>query len=248
MNWAWEQQLSPGSKLILMALADNADDQGYCWPKIKTIAAKCCVSERTARRTIKDLVDSCLLQISARFNAAGGQVSNGYTLTMSPPAKLSPTPSLTLEEGDSCDTPGVTQLCRGGPDTAMSPLEPPHEPKKESSAKSVGNLRFPKTLATQEKETISKMLTDVQSTYAQELLNTLANALDKGLIKTTPAQWFGGVLRRSKNRNPDSLQRRGASELNEKTYCQELIRIGLTADDAAVIAAKTAAIKHQQRC
>ncbi|MEL7820991.1 helix-turn-helix domain-containing protein, partial [Pseudomonas aeruginosa] len=38
MNWAWEQPLSPVPKLVLMALADNADDHGYCWPKMKTIA------------------------------------------------------------------------------------------------------------------------------------------------------------------------------------------------------------------
>lgn len=111
MNWAWEQNLPPGSKLVLMALADNADDQGYCWPKIKTIAAKCCVSERTAQRLVKDLLDSGLLKISARFNALGGQVSNGYTLEMYPPDKLSPSPALIQEGGDSRDTPGVTQLC-----------------------------------------------------------------------------------------------------------------------------------------
>lgn len=130
MNWAWEQNLPPGSKLVLMALADNADDQGYCWPKIKTIAAKCCVSERTAQRTVKDLLDSGLLKVSARFNATGGQISNGYTLEMYPPDKLSPFSALIQEGSDSRDTPGVTQLCRGGVTQPCHPYNHHMNPKK----------------------------------------------------------------------------------------------------------------------
>lgn len=61
MNWAWEQPLPPVPKLVLMALADNADDHGYCWPKMKTIAAKCSTSERTVQRTIKTLLAAGLL-------------------------------------------------------------------------------------------------------------------------------------------------------------------------------------------
>jgi len=30
MNWAWHQALKPVPKLVLMALADAADDQGVC--------------------------------------------------------------------------------------------------------------------------------------------------------------------------------------------------------------------------
>jgi hypothetical protein len=30
MNWAWHQDLKPVPKLVLMALADAADDQGIC--------------------------------------------------------------------------------------------------------------------------------------------------------------------------------------------------------------------------
>ncbi len=40
MNWAWEQRLPPNSKLILMALADSADEIGKCWPRVRLIAEK----------------------------------------------------------------------------------------------------------------------------------------------------------------------------------------------------------------
>ncbi|MGB5255148.1 MAG: helix-turn-helix domain-containing protein, partial [Sedimenticolaceae bacterium] len=47
MNWAWRQALTPTLKLVLMALADAADDQGVCWPSVSTLAKKCSVSTRT---------------------------------------------------------------------------------------------------------------------------------------------------------------------------------------------------------
>ncbi|MGE5451100.1 MAG: helix-turn-helix domain-containing protein [Acidobacteriota bacterium] len=35
MHWAWEQRLAPSLKLVLMALADAADDEGQCWPSVR---------------------------------------------------------------------------------------------------------------------------------------------------------------------------------------------------------------------
>ena len=40
MNWAWQQLLKPVPKLVLMALADAADDEGVCWPSVATLASK----------------------------------------------------------------------------------------------------------------------------------------------------------------------------------------------------------------
>ncbi|EIU1681411.1 helix-turn-helix domain-containing protein [Pseudomonas aeruginosa] len=130
MNWAWEQSLPPVPKLVLMALADNADDHGYCWPKMKTIAAKCSTSERTVQRTIKTLLAAGLLKKDARFDASGRQVSNGYTLALTYPDKLSPPADDIAREGDTTVTPGVTQLCQGEGDIAMSPLEPERHSEK----------------------------------------------------------------------------------------------------------------------
>jgi hypothetical protein len=47
MNWARRRVLTPALKLVLMALADSADDQGVCWPSIRPHAKKCTVSTRT---------------------------------------------------------------------------------------------------------------------------------------------------------------------------------------------------------
>jgi len=100
MNWAWQQRLKPVSKLVLMALADAADDCGVCWPSVSTLAAKCNVSGRTVRRVLQTLTTRGLLFAEHRYRKDGSRSSNRYRLLMEGGDNLSPAP-------DRCDsTPG----------------------------------------------------------------------------------------------------------------------------------------------
>lgn len=57
MNEAWEvKDIEPTAKLILMCLADHAnEDDRTCWPAMSTIARKCDVSKRTVQRYMRKL-------------------------------------------------------------------------------------------------------------------------------------------------------------------------------------------------
>jgi len=79
--WAWDTDLKgdPMVKFVLVALADQADDYGYCWPSQKTIAKKVCQGERTVRRHIATLRDLGLLTVIRRSSTRGRR-SNGYQL------------------------------------------------------------------------------------------------------------------------------------------------------------------------
>ena len=45
MSAAWRLGgMSPGAKLVLLALCDNASDEGVCFPSIRKIAEKCCMA------------------------------------------------------------------------------------------------------------------------------------------------------------------------------------------------------------
>lgn len=58
MSWVWEQHLASTTKLVLLALADHADDEGTCWPRINGVAAKCGVSDRTVQRVLQKAQDN----------------------------------------------------------------------------------------------------------------------------------------------------------------------------------------------
>ena len=79
--WAWDVDFKgdPRVKFVLVALADQADDYGYCWPSQKTIARKVCQGERTVRRHIATLRDLGLLTVIRRSSTRGRR-SNGYQL------------------------------------------------------------------------------------------------------------------------------------------------------------------------
>ncbi len=113
MNWAWRQVLTPTLKLVLMALADAADDHGVCWPSVSTLAKKCTVSTRTVQRSLRALIDRRLLIAEPRQRRDGSSTSNRYRLRTAGGDNLSP-------PRDARDTrPG--QLCRGDPDMPVTP-------------------------------------------------------------------------------------------------------------------------------
>lgn len=58
MSAVWEIDLPDSEKLVLLALADCANDEGHCWPSMKTLANKCSKSDRTVQATIKRLVEA----------------------------------------------------------------------------------------------------------------------------------------------------------------------------------------------
>lgn len=44
MTLAWKSDFSTGQKMVLLALCDNANDQGECYPSITMLAEKCSIS------------------------------------------------------------------------------------------------------------------------------------------------------------------------------------------------------------
>jgi len=56
MTAVWAVTLPDSEKLVLLALADCANDEGDCWPSMATLARKCSKSDRTVQASIKELV------------------------------------------------------------------------------------------------------------------------------------------------------------------------------------------------
>ncbi len=89
MSTCWPLQgMSPSQKAVLISLADQANDDGYCWPSIKTIGVRTCLSDRAVQGAIRWLIAANLLRTSVRSGT-----STVYQLTpaaYAPPQEMHP--------------------------------------------------------------------------------------------------------------------------------------------------------------
>lgn len=83
MSWVWDNSQTKGAhKLVLLALADQANDDGFCWPAIPTIARRCGdLSDRYVQYILADLVKTGELEIIRRRDN-GKNKSNLYRVVV----------------------------------------------------------------------------------------------------------------------------------------------------------------------
>lgn len=119
---------SLAKKMVLLKLADQASDDGVCWPSYQTIAEACQVSRRTVIRHIKSLEVDGFLTITKTYDKANKKnFSNRYQLTLDRGVKL----SLVTESHHPSDT-----VSASGDTVSPKPIiKPTNEPIKKIVAK-----------------------------------------------------------------------------------------------------------------
>lgn len=73
---------NPLRKLVLLKLADNANDQGECWPSYQYIADQCEMSKRSVMTHINKLIEDGILRKEIRLGGEKKNKSNLYTLML----------------------------------------------------------------------------------------------------------------------------------------------------------------------
>ncbi|WP_414465854.1 helix-turn-helix domain-containing protein [Klebsiella aerogenes] len=120
---------NPIRKLVLIKLADNANDYGECWPSYKHIADHCECSKSAVRDHIDALISMGLLVKENRPGVKNGKgnASNLYCMKLDnpmPPKSISPMPS----ESTGMPPESIPPMPCGGTRTSHS-FEPVIEPK-----------------------------------------------------------------------------------------------------------------------
>ncbi len=78
MALVWEASAQTGGNLLLLlALADFANDEGECWPAVSTLAKKSRMSDRHVRRILRTLEEAGEIE---RLEAAGQHGTNRYLI------------------------------------------------------------------------------------------------------------------------------------------------------------------------
>jgi DNA-binding transcriptional MocR family regulator len=142
MNYVWDGEISPASKrLAMLALADQANDQGVTWPSVATIARRIGCSRSTAESALKALEADGLIKRDRRFNDSTVYTINIAALKASTtppenrgtPEKQAPPPPKTGGTPPENPGPNHQRTLKKNPPPAAPASEPAlfPEPDKE---------------------------------------------------------------------------------------------------------------------
>lgn len=151
MTAVWSKApVEGGELLLLLALADNADDRGTAYPGIPYLASKARMSDRNVQRCIRKLADAGFIAVTPNAGPGG---ANKYRINvqmlnelpedfvpvrearggdnLSPPAKCHPVTS---------ETAGVTSETAGGDaGVTLTVIEPSEESSQGAQARERAN-------------------------------------------------------------------------------------------------------------
>lgn len=114
MTWVFDLELPPTPKLVLLVLADHADDNGFCFPSTATISRRASISERTLTRVLTELEEGGFISRSRRHLENGNRTSDGYLL------RPDQTPIWRVDQPPNQEDQPPTVASTGEP-----PVEPP---------------------------------------------------------------------------------------------------------------------------
>ena len=150
MNWAfWEvpADLSPRARLVLLAMADYANEENQCWPAYNKLQQKCGISRPTISKAINELIEFGLIA-RVRRRADDVQMSNLYLLKMS----KNPREELSKPLSKPLSKDGFTVTQRKNPNT--EPKSKEGEIFEETSEEAIeAEVEFPAELNTPEFQT-----------------------------------------------------------------------------------------------
>lgn len=123
--WAWRQQVgSARGKLLLIKLADSANDDGISWPSVRTLARQTEISKSAVDRNLRELEQRGFVQRLRRARSNGSNSSNVYRVLW-----------------EQVSHPGGTPLVPSRRDTLSLLSGTPYEPSIEPSETEVSSVK-----------------------------------------------------------------------------------------------------------
>ena len=157
MTWAFLVPLPPCPKSVLVALANRADEDGYCWPGIGDLGRRTGWNARSIQRALRLLEEEKLIAVAPRFKDSKRQDSNLYCLAVGVAR-----PTTGCGESDTQSPIGVTHR-RGEGDT-QSPIGVTHR-------RGEGDTQSPKSSSEQsveQSDEVGAVAPTVVSDHARE--------------------------------------------------------------------------------
>lgn len=176
---------NPMHKLVLLKLADNANDNGECYPSYQHIAKQCEIGKSTAMRAIDALCEKGLLIKQPRYLIGGKeQTSNFYVIVL---------PSL---QGSVTVTPGVVSERHQGSVTVTPEVVSERHPN-QSYITSKENIKNNTLRVLEKDESISEedRAADLAASRVLDHYNNKFNSKHK------EKKYFVNLLKKTKTRS-----------------------------------------------
>ncbi|PHS21753.1 MAG: hypothetical protein COA84_15170 [Robiginitomaculum sp.] len=212
MSKIWEDgPQKHGALLVILVLADRADDDGVCWPAINTIAKKARMTTRSAQRNIRDLEAAGWLTIQT---GGGRKGSNKYIIN--PDARVTPDKKTPLTPASPPPDARVAQpLTPASPNTPITINEPSIKEKNARPKKSDRQIAFDILIHVASEDAVNgflEMRWKKRATMSKRASELIANQLrgkmnaDEILDLSTQNNWTGIF--------PESKQLKGGNHGN----------------------------------
>ena len=93
-TWAWKQRgLTPAQKLLLLSLADRAEEDHTCWPSLRRLAADTGLTDRGIQKILAELETRGLIRRDMRAGKSTVYTLIGVTSREDMPRSATPEPS-----------------------------------------------------------------------------------------------------------------------------------------------------------
>lgn len=122
MTAVWEVELPDSEKIVLLALADSANDEGGCWPSMASLARKCSKSDRTVQAAVKALEDKG--HITRDVRPGRGVFYHVHPRSGCTPEEIAPPKPLPVTPEAASDKPSRTNIPPNPLATGQRPVRP----------------------------------------------------------------------------------------------------------------------------
>jgi DNA-binding transcriptional regulator YhcF (GntR family) len=201
-RWAWQQQAEKStSKLLLLALADRADDNGFSFPSVPRLSFDTGLNPKTITTALAHLEQLGLLLV----HRIRGQ-QNSYQLLISSNVKNGGSDNKNgvagdVKKGVSTNTKtGLTAATETGlMNISVKPIKKPttttQKPAACGGVFAEGDFVLPKALNAEQAEQV-KQIIEPLGADAQSVADVLAVAMKAGQIKKNPIAFTSALVRR----------------------------------------------------
>jgi hypothetical protein len=205
---------TPGN--VLYALSHFADDTGFCFPSIRTLADMCNVDERTVQRITRKLVAEDYMSVELRFRPNGSPTSNGYRLNFnkqSPPSKRGRISNQDDAGVVTCAPGGRRQPCHQGGDSSAGvttnkpSIDPsPQPPRREQdlrrgTAPASDELRsglcFSTSISPGLQDALIRLFAGLSLEHAQQVVDELTGQMKATQVRD-PVRYCARLVERFK--------------------------------------------------